>query len=234
MIEEILENINNILKYPVELSKTLEIEGGYLVELKMMDLKDKFFCYPDTIEEDTLKSVFSLLKKKIDSSNLTKTTSLDSINEEPKKEGNINQNLKKYFKEGKNFKKQIEHFYNDLYNIHHYIDKKSIVISDKQGKLLKTLQNEDYNTENLLQWFRDIPSLDKKSDPGEINQLIMSEGYTESRFSDGFWIFKNPSSGKYIVHSEDDKNIALIDNNDKLIKKLKNQEYNTQNLMKFM
>jgi hypothetical protein len=233
-LSQIIEEFNSILKYPVKVSKTIEIDGGHLIEIELLEEKHKFFSTEKELKQTTEKNLYFLLEKKLKKELPDTSKETTPQYKPPENSDGIIETLKNNFKEGKSPKEGVFIFYNDMYMLYHNEDQKSIVVSNKQGKVIEVLTGDTYTNEEVLKRVETITNNKNTTDPGEVNQLIFNLGYTESKFKDGLWVFKNPKSKKYVIHSEEERSLAVVGENDKIIKKIEKEDYQKEKIQKHL
>lgn len=129
--------------------------------------------------------------------------------------------LDKNFKKYKNENEFIDKYKSDFSNIFHYLDKKGVVISDiNSGRVLHSAYGENYTLSFVTDIINSMRGIDrvKTADPSDINLMISDRGFSDARSQEDFWIFSNPKNKtRYIVHSEVDKSVAIVDGNNDVI-----------------
>lgn len=93
------------------------------------------------------------------------------------------------------------------------------LVNSSNGKIIDFRSDTKYTLSDVKDMLNDLVIKSYMADPAEINQKIHSAGFTIGEPKDDFWVFKNPDiDGRYIVHSENDRSLAVINQNGDIIR----------------
>lgn len=124
-------------------------------------------------------------------------------------------------------------------NIFHNIETGGVYMANSGGQVVDHRGGEDinrYTLSDVKDMLKNIPETKKEtSDPSDINQMIFNAGYIngEPQTEDGssYWIFSNPTKKhRFVVHSELEKSIVLINQNKEVLKSFEGDEYTSENI----
>lgn len=128
-------------------------------------------------------------------------------------------------------KEGVDRYITDTLSLDHHLKEESIIIANMNGKVLENLQGDNYTVNYLKKFIKE-----EEKDPGEINNFLLQQGYTEvsKKIDDGieFWIYKNPKKEKFVLHSEENKFFGIVDKNNDILVSLEGNKYNIEEIRK--
>ena len=125
-----------------------------------------------------------------------------------------------------------------------HLAKNGLTFSDSNGAILESLTGSEYTLSKLKEILDkyELLGLENFDDPGLINEIIIESGYTEvnkhitENGNDlNIWKYINPkNSSRYILHSETNKFVSMVNKNHDIIGFVEDGEYNYDNVKKLL
>lgn len=137
----------------------------------------------------------------------------------------LDNNFKKY----KKTSDVIDKYHAGDNNIFHYLDRKGVVLTESSGKVLDGVSDEKYTVYDVTDMLNSVivDVSDKTADPSDVNLLINDRGFVDAKTQNNFWIFSNPKNkNRYIVHSELEKSVAIVNGNNDVLEATEGKDYN--------
>jgi len=216
-LPETVENIRDIPSTP--LTRIPKPEPKEKVTLKNTEKNDKTGVEQVIVEIEPKEEVEGEVEENINNNQKEITEFLD-------------ENFTKKPNEGKGIEKYV---YNDI-QIFHNIDKKGVLKTNLNGKIIDHRTDEDYNTDSVKEMLEDMILEKTTADPAEVTAMIHGAGYTEGKtIQDGeegvLWVYRNPTiHRRFIIHSEIEKSVALMNDENEVIKSFEGEQYTKENL----
>jgi hypothetical protein len=115
---------------------------------------------------------------------------------------------------------------------HSYKDKPNVVLSNSNGKIIKSVSGENYTLSNVKEMLDSY----LKADPGEINALIIDNKYKEVRTVDGAFIYNKPGDENHFLVHQEGTGLALLTAENRILKSTGDMEggYTKQNVQKIL
>lgn len=150
----------------------------------------------------------------------------------------INEYLDNYLGEGQKAKDGHKRYSHYLSFVDHY-EKRGILVSNSNGKVIESLTDEDYtlsNVKEVLDKYKEDPN-----DPGMINSIISKYGYTEvskkpleDEDLGELFVYINPNNeSKYVLHSEG-KFVSLVNKNKDILGTAEGDNYTNEYVEKVL
>ena len=173
----------------------------------------------------------------------------------PSKEIFHEQNIKNHIQEIKDFlditykkvslkNEKVKRYSANMYIIDLHILKNGLTLSNSNGEILETLTGTNYTLSKLKEILDkyDLSNSNSSSDPGLINELIIEKGYTtaskketDSDVDLNIWKYVNPKdNSKYILHSETNKFVSIVDKEHNILGIVEDNEYNYNSVKKLI
>jgi len=115
---------------------------------------------------------------------------------------------------------------------HTYNDNYGVILSNSNGKIIKSVSGENYTLSNVKELLDDF----LKADPGEINALIIDSKYKEVRNVDGAFIYNKPDDNDHFLVHQEGTGLALLTAENRVLKSTVDMEggYTKKNVQKIL
>ena len=178
-----------------------KLQGDVVSEVILEEVKENIVI-PDTkvVVDNDAKGV-SGTQMNQDIKEITDYLNKNLIKSENRGDGEVNNGIDKYIV-----------MTNTVF--HSPKDRMVRLVESSNGKIIDFREGIEYTLSKVKELLGDLVARSYMADSAEINQIIHTSGFTVGEPKDDFWIFKNPKiKHRFIVHSEIDHSLAVIDQN---------------------